>query len=416
MGRIMNIVDKHIETKQGDWMVLAALLIVFTEFYKFQPLMDFFRVLQFFITVVLFIYCFNTVKTHRSIFSFPILLIILSVLFSIFPANFGWGQSFVASLKVIPKYLAYILFFFLVNSNYSIKRVEKIMLFFSALYVILYLFQLANHKTLIFGDWTSTGVVRGIVRIIFAGEGFMFFALAYYFNKVMLGERKYYNLFILGIFTLIMFMQVTRQYILAFAIMVMLGLLRKTKIYVKILAFILVIVAFNIYQYSSHPMIAGIRDAQVEDVELKDEYIRVIAGKYFLTEMAPNKFTAVFGNGVPGNSSYGSFCNDLALDDKFYFVDLGLIGAYAMFGIFYVLGYLLIAFKTIKYDPGREGEYLRYYLLMIFIMSLTSGSVLSSGYMASLAVVLYLYEKYYTQKQEEEEEEGEEEAANYEIC
>ena len=396
---------KDYQYKKENISILVILIVLFINFYDFQPLWNTFSIIKLIVIIPLFLYCLSTIITSRGIFSLPIKLIIGSILFSLFTARFSWGQSFWQSFREIPYYMGYLLYFFLIRKDISEKKLEKIILIFSILYIVLYIFQFINYDHLVFGAWTTTGTSRGIIRILFSGEGFMFFGIAYFFDKVLKGERRYFYISVLSAFLIIMFMQVTRQYILAVGVMVLFGLMRKSKIYLKVLAVLLVIIATNIYQYSSNPMIEGMRADQEADIELKDDYIRVIAGNYFLTELAPDKFAAIFGNGIPSYSSeYGKeYYTNLTAEEGFFFDDLGLIGGYALFGIIYVIGYLMIAYKTIRYNPGYEGEYLRYYILMIFVMSLTSRSVLGNGFVVPTVMVLYLYERYYCMKLEENE-------------
>ncbi|MCD7972282.1 MAG: hypothetical protein LUG18_06395 [Candidatus Azobacteroides sp.] len=398
--------------------MLFILIIIFINFFDFHPLLDVFSKIKLVITLPLFLYCFNTIFTYKGTFSLPVKLIIFSILFSAVTAKFAWSQPFSASFREIPHYLGYLLYFFLIKKDTSIRKVEKVMLTFTTLYVVLYLYQFVTHENIVFGVWENADVVRGIIRIIFSGEGFLFFGIAYFFHKILRKENTRLSFIFLVILLVIMFMQVTRQYILAVGIMILLGLLRKSKLYMKILAVLFVFIAANIYQYSTNPLIEGIRESQSQNMEEKEDYIRIIAANYFLFEMAPNKLATVFGNGIPNHqTSYGrEYYGNLTEEEGFYFVDLGLIGGYSLFGILFVIGYIIIGYRTFKYPPGDSGEYLRYYILMIFVMSLTSASVLGHGFVVPTAIVLYLYEKYRTHFLEEQAliEEEEEEFAEIE--
>lgn len=385
---------------------LICLMILFTDFFQFHPLLEFFNKVRMIIILPLFYFCYRPFIEEKGGFSFPLRLIIFSILFSFVTVYYSWHQSLWATFNSITFYLGFIVYFYLIRTEISIEKIEKTMLFFSLLYVILYFFQFLNPDTVFFGAWSQLYTVRGITRIIFAGEGFLFFAICYYTCKVFNNEFwKIRDALYLSVLLIVMFMQVTRQYIMAVGIVILLQILRKSKIYIKIFAIVAVIMAFNIYQYSSNPMISGLRNAQESDMELAEDYIRVLAANYFLFEMAPNTLSTIFGNGVPGfGSTYGDFYNNEVIDDfGFYFVDVGMIGGYAIFGILFVIGYLLIGYKTYRLKGDDDSLYLKYYILIIFIMSLTSSSVIGSGYILPTGIVLYLlYKKSEEIKYEEE--------------
>jgi len=172
----------------------------------------------------------------------------------------------------------------------------------------------------------------------------------------------------------------------------------KGKDILKKASVILVLIsAFFYIRYLDTPIISGLREAASEDFKQGGEYVRVLAGKYFLTEFSPSSVNMIFGNGAPywGLSFYGMFIENLAEEKGYFLSDVGIIGMYAMFGILAVVGYIMIWVKSIIIPLPRKYYYLKYYLWYLLFTSFTWFSVYHYHYLISTVFVLYLYQKIY---------------------
>ena len=74
---------------------------------------------------------------NKGGFVFPVQLISISILISIFMAKYTWGQALQYSPTTIP-YMVWFIFFYLLNTNLSIKTIENIVLIYGVIYIILF--------------------------------------------------------------------------------------------------------------------------------------------------------------------------------------------------------------------------------------------------------------------------------------
>jgi len=337
-------------------------------------------------------------------FVLPVQLIVISIFVSTITAYTVWNQPFKASLIEVTSYIGWILFFYLLQIRISISTLERITFFYAGLYVLLYFYQLAHADSVLFG-WALSGdefsEQRGIVRIVFPGAGIFILAVFMAINKLTSTNKSRILLAILGILGLaIPILQVTRQFIFGVVLIYAIHFL-STQSLVKKIVFITVFFAAAFWFMTSDNEIArGIIETQQRDMQLGQDYIRVVAAEFFISDFSPNLITRILGNGPPswGISSYGIYIRNLADTKEFFLADVGLIGMYAMFGILPVIAYIMIWIKSFTIRLPKEYYYLKYYLWYLLLTSLTWYSVYHYSYLISTVFVLYSYQRLYDQQ------------------
>jgi hypothetical protein len=340
-------------------------------------------------------YLFRT----KSTFSLPIYLIFFSIIFSMVMAYYSWDQSFFDSFVETSQYMIWPLFFFLLYQDLSVKNLERVILFYGAAYAILFFFQYLNQGVVLFGkplygdEWTED---RGVIRIIFPGAGI--FILSLFISITKLTTTKDYRWFwilfsLLGI--IIPIMQVTRQFIVGVLLIYLFHLIKSVSFNKKMIIIFFFILGTGIVINSDIPMVQGVIEAQERDSNLGKKYIRVLAGEYFLNDFSPNIISSILGNGAPywGLSNYGKFHERLADDKGYYLSDVGIIAVYAMFGIFSIIGFVIIWIKSFIIPLPAEYQYAKYYLWYILFTSFTWYSVYHYHYLISTVFALYLFHK-----------------------
>ncbi|MBW3468316.1 hypothetical protein [Arthrospiribacter ruber] len=314
-------------------------------------------------------------------------------------AYLSWGQSIIHSLLETSQYLAWPFYFYLVGNNFKVKTVERIIIIYGLLYVVLFFFQYANQGMVLFGkplygdEWSED---RGVIRIIFPGAGI--FILAVFIALTKVTTTKTYVWFwvlilILGI--VIPIMQVTRQFIAGMLLVYLYHFMANGKPIIKYALIFVVFLVGSILVNLEIDSIKGVLEAGKNDAKLGKNYIRVLAAKYFLEDYAPNDASKIFGSGAPywGISSVGKF-NERLADEKGYFLsDVGIIAVYAMFGVFAVLGFVIIWVKSFTIKLSESFSYAKYYLWYILFTSVTWYSVYYYHYIISTILALYLFQK-----------------------
>lgn len=334
-----------------------------------------------------------------SAFSFSIYLIFFSILFSMIMAYYSWDQSFFHSFIETTQYMIWPFFFFLRYHNIPVKWLEKVIIFYGLTYALLFFFQYLNQGVVLFGsplygdEWTED---RGVIRIIFPGAGIFILSLFISITKITSVESNRYFWICFSLLGIVIpVMQVTRQFIVGVLIIYIIHLIKSVSFSKKIIIFFLFILGIGIVINSNIPMVEGVIEAQERDSSLGKKYIRVLAGEYFLYEYSPNDVSSVFGNGAPywGLSSYGKFNQKLGDERGYYLSDVGIIAVYAMFGVFSILGFVIIWFISFWIPIPDEYLYAKYYLLYILFTSFTWYSVYHYHYLISTVFALYIFQK-----------------------
>lgn len=372
--------------------VFFALLIVYNKFFEFKPFQEFSNKLLFVVFIVLLVFTFRRLSFKKGLFIGPIKYIIISLFVAIIPSVLFWNQDLFQGFVAIAPFSYFLLFLFLIEANINRDLIIKILLAFAYIGLVLFCYQFLFTKTVFFGANEELVEDRGVLRIVFPGEGFMFFALFYYLNK--LGKKfKWKYLIALIPFLLMMLIQVTRIYILAFGVIAIYHFMIKSKFQYRVFGMIFFLGCYLFYYNTDNKIVKGIRDATEQVAEKKEDYIRLISADYFLFEFSKNNTTYFLGNGAYNySSSYGKKVLSLNENEHYYMEDLGLLKGYVLFGVLFVFGYVLIFIKSFTIKIPDNKLYLKYYIWMILILSLTTRANTNAGFGAVMVTVLYLYE------------------------
>lgn len=334
---------------------------------------------------------------YKGGFVFPIQLISLSIFLSIFMAWYSWGQGLEYSSTTIP-YLIWFTFFYFLNEKISIIKLEKIILVFGILYILLFLFQFKNSSVVYFGN-REFAIDRGILRIIFPGGGVFFLSCFIAINKFTSKEKhKYLWLLFALVGVVIIILQVTRQQIFLMLLFYMIHFIKNFKLQYKILTVVLFCTTIFAFLNSDNPISRGLAEQQKADASAGEDYIRILGAKYFLTQFNTNPISKVFGNGFYNdNSVYGKRINLLADNYGYFLSDVGVVEVYISFGIFAIIGYIIIFIKSFTIPLPPNYQYLKYYLWLLLCTSLTSDTMISYNFIITTVIVLYIYQRIATE-------------------
>jgi len=122
------------------------------------------------------------------------------------------------------------------------------------------------------------------------------------------------------------------------------------------------------------------------------EGIRIKAAKFFLMDFMPNGWTYIFGNGVPGPGSiYSQNIGLYAVRDGYNLSDIGIFGDYFKYGVFFVIGGIMMLWKVsfFKVSPGYQ--FLKYYVFMQCFTMIAGAGVLA-GVDIVIIMILYVYD------------------------
>jgi hypothetical protein len=176
--------------------------------------------------------------------------------------------------------------------------------------------------------------------------------------------------------------------IMAFTLIMFLIFSKKVKSRILI-GFCIIVSIFLIFIMFQGIFEAMLRES-VRDRNLGSDYVRILAAKHFLTDFFKSPWAYVTGNGMfANNTSYEIEVNRLAANG-FYLGDIGLIGNYALYGIFFVAGVFGICIKSLFIRIEEKYIYIRYMFVAIALSLITGGGFGNADFICFIACVMYL--------------------------
>jgi hypothetical protein len=354
---------------------------------------DLFKYIQFLFLAIVFISSAQYFLKFKGGFVVPIQLIVFSMFISVFVNYFTWGQSMFDSLVVLMPYTVWIFFFLLLYHRVNPLKLEKIVVTYGVLYVILYLYQITNYNNVYFGWQEKIGLSRGVLRIIFPGGGVFYLMSFIALCRIKTSSKNKWFWIVLTTLGLIMpILQVTRQSIAAVLFIYLLHFFKKYSMLAKLIGVVVVIISYFFIVNTDNIIVKGLTSDMERDIELGEDYVRAQAASYYISEFSPTIANNLLGNGVARPSTaFGNKVNGLEENEGFYIVDIGIIGFYTLFGAFVVISYIMIWYKSITIKLPSRFSYLKYYLWFLLITSLTSDFTFGNSYLVTTVLVLYMY-------------------------
>ncbi|MGB5942005.1 MAG: hypothetical protein WBG71_03925 [Leeuwenhoekiella sp.] len=286
------------------------------------------------------------------------------------------------------------------------RTIERIIIIYGILYIVLYFFQFLNSEVVYFGWQEEFREERGVVRINFPGGG-VFFLFAFLAINKLTNSKKYFGVWLLICFTciVVVVLQVTRQNIAMLFLLYLYHLFRNISFSKKIGVVAIISVCALVALTVDNPILNGLKEVQKDTSSQGGDYIRILSGTYFLTEFSKNDVTRILGNGVPyyreyDASQYGLYEHILQEELNYFLPDVGFIAFYVMFGLFAILAYIAILYKGLTIDIPKEFNYLKYYLMYVAGTGLTSDSPYSHKFLATNIIAVICYQIIFERKKE----------------
>ena len=335
-------------------------------------------------------------------FTFGIKLIAISIFFSMIMAYVSWSQNISQGFKATFPLMLWFSFFYFMRHKIPLNNIEQIIILFGIVYILLFFFQYTHSEVVYFGWQEEFREERGVTRINFPGGG-MFFIFAFFainkFTESFSNKKIFWGLISI-ICVIVIVLQVTRQSIALLVLIYTFHLFKRASIGKKILLVSIIGCISLLILNTDNDIVKGLKEVQEDTSSQGGDYIRVLSGTFFLKDFSPNTASAILGNGVPyyrpyEASSYGIYMQYLKDELNYYLDDVGIIAFYAMFGIFAILGYLLIFYKSFTIPLPRQYQYLKYYIWYIGATCLTSDGLYSHKFLAANIVALICYQMIY---------------------
>jgi len=342
----------------------------------------------FILMLIIFHLVYSDQKSLKRNFTWPITLIGLSVLTSMIAVYITRDQRIMHTMFAQRAIYYYLLYLLLHQLKFDPRDIEKTIFFFAIVYIGLHFLQTALYPKVLFN--AKVFADRGTIRIYLPGAHYI--AIAFYLSlqKFMRTNRIKYLIGMFLVFS-VYIMRGGRFPLAVLVLVVILFILIDRKVRSKLLLVFLGSVAavavFVIFQDIFMEMFA----ISQKNASMGDDYIRVKAGRYFLTDFNKSTSAYVTGNGMfYQHSNYGKLIAHNKLVYHYNLGDVGIIGIYALYGLFFVLGVFTIIVRAFRIKIESEYIFIRYYFLAVTIGLITSDAFADSSFIALIMCLMYL--------------------------
>lgn len=345
--------------------------------------------------LVLIILHNHNLKYKELIFRNNILLFIFIPILSCFGALIFHDQSLELSLLALRTNFFWILYFVLHVFNISTKHLVRLMTVVGLIWILITIVQQFTYPFYLFytRNEEEYSILRsGVYRFMINGHHYGLFIVIYYFYGY-LTNKKLYNLLLVIIGLVGFYYFGTRQFAVAAVACLAIAVLMQrgsTRIYALGIVLLLTVVVV----FLRETLFANYIEMTASQVDSDDD-IRWLAAKFYLTEYWTHWSAFIIGNGIPHSlSKYGEEMNNIKQNWGYFRSDVGLIGAWNTFGIFYIINIIWVNIKGLKrkyyVEKTKSLRLVFYYCTLLLLISqyYDQGSAIPF-----FCIIFYLIEK-----------------------
>lgn len=326
------------------------------------------------ISLILLLYCVISVKYIQYIpkgikqcFWAIVLIPIISMVNCFYIQNQPFELSIMTWLGHNAHFLfLFVLFFYKIKINEIVVAIRM----FAIIYSILSIVQVINPSfQILFATFNEDGSLfmrNGIVRIVMPGSSFVLFAYIESLYRFFENRKKIY-LFLIVFFLVSIYLRQTRQLFLAIFIVstiMTIHSFKETRNKTYIFTFVIILIIAVLMNFDS---LFGAFISQTKDEFNDSDYNRWVAYDYFFNEIFSNIFVFFFGMGKAAlNSSFAKKIEELWVYDGISRNDVGIVGEWYTFGLFYVLSYLRLCYSIVIKHRRYIYPLVRYFVICSF--------------------------------------------------
>jgi len=320
---------------------------------------------------LLLYFVYGEARPGKMRFSLPIVLILVSVAFSMVGSFVFQEQLFSTTLlaqRVIYYYLVYFLLHYLkIPLEYIIKTIVVLAIVYMVIYVAQYLvYPTALIKSKMFMD-------RGTLRIFMPGAGFLVIAYFIWLYNFFNTHKFRYILLLVAAWIVFVLLG-TRQVIGAVLLLSIVFMIQSKVVKSRFLFFTLIGLALIPVYLIFQDIINAMFDLTVsQSNSTAESSIRMKSARFFLTDFYKNDWAYLIGNGEAGSTGYGLRMADVAERYGYYRADIGLIGEYTKYGMLFVIGVFVIFYRSLSARLPENLMFIKYNFLGIMLTLVTGG-------------------------------------------
>ena len=395
-------------TNFGLKILVAFVLIVSIDFWSFMPYLEnnYNSYFRFPLFGILFFVIITTHRRTTSDYGFDRMLrwtlitIFISSLSSLVLFNQNVVDSFIACVNYT---YGALLYFVLRKKNFPINNLINIIVVISIIWCLLEFVQQITYPDFWFsGRYLKNERLEermGMWRFYIYGVDLVMICFTFFVGKCFgnkdssivtktTGYFKILNIILLILFSCALLIYGSRKHLFVVLLVYILALLslkgRKFFLYGIILLFVFSFLFVNFFD-AFIEMNERVAANQGEG----EDFVRIIAAKYFLFDFSNSWIYPIFGAGLPhGQSELSILISNLA-DMRLHQADCGIIGYYSKFGLFgisAVIWFFILFVKNWKYIDN----WLKYFFFIKTVMLFFDFWGMWCSGLTAFAIYLYL--------------------------
>lgn len=355
------------------YVILYLLFVLITGcfYWKYWNLPSMFSQLVYVAIIILSISGMKKMKKINARFSVEILFLVILPFLSSWGAYELHGQSFFRSLPSTIYVCISLVYFLLHEYHVESAKILKVIYWVALTFVFIQIFQQFMPSKAMFGVSASgleLEVRNGISRFRMGNMEpaliMLFYAWCLLLKKF---RQKYLLMFIL--MALSVYLTLTRQLMATTLATILLSVIfwgksqNKVRQYVALSIFVL-----GLYLYKD-TLFGSFLDQTVEGNDLTQDNIRLAALDFYWLQIMDSPISFLIGNGVPNaNTSFGQMMSSW-MESGFYTSDIGVVGVWWHYGIFFILIYISLLVKILIIYRKYISLYLKLFVLATAFVS-----------------------------------------------
>jgi hypothetical protein len=188
----------------------------------------------------------------------------------------------------------------------------------------------------------------------------------------------------------------TRVMLLALVILSFVNILINKRVQNKFAVFFLFICVAFISYFAMKDTIKDMMAETQKHSSQAENYIRVKAAEYYLTDFQKGVGSIVLGNGSPNDKSpYGALVKSINNRSGYYLSDIGILGIYVKYGILFAVVCFIIMFQGLFGKLHRDLHYIKYFMAYLLINMVVSTLPFETSYgIVEICIILYIIDCY----------------------
>jgi hypothetical protein len=378
---------------------IASAVLISLNFWAFRGLPDkAYRALEMLLYAgTVLVLLFSTYgKSRKTYFNSNAILFLTLPLLSVVGAWFFHQQHPALSLWVLRVNILWLLYFVLHKFNIPVERIIKLMVFTGIVWMLITIIQQFTFPNYLFyhdSEANPNSFYRlGVYRFRVYGHQYGTFVLLFFFYQY-LHKRKLLHLGIVLLGLVALYYYGTRQFAISALICIVLSL-GYVRGRARLYAGLLLLLGVPILFYYKDVLFAKYIEMTVQQLN-NPESAREVSARFWFYEYWPTWLAKITGNGVPHIASeYGREMDILKYTMRLFRSDVGIIGAFSQFGIFYVLNILWCNMKGLRNKYLVNGsKYLNLIFINLIILLVTSEYYFNLMGIPFYCFIFYLYDK-----------------------